>query len=118
MAMHIPKLLTSAEAARSLGVSVSAVKRWADEGTLRGERTAGGHRRFHVAEVERLGREALRPQMSDDWGEWIRSLESGGIHAAIARLFEERARLARGSEWQIRSANCWRLLESGGCGGT
>jgi excisionase family DNA binding protein len=78
--MQIPRLLTSAEAARRLGVSVSAVKRWADDGTLQSERTAGGHRRFHASEVERLRREALRPHTSDDWSEWIRSLESDGIH--------------------------------------
>lgn len=43
------RLLTSAEKARELGVAVSSVKRWADEGKLPYETTPGGHRRFRSA---------------------------------------------------------------------
>ncbi len=44
----------TAEAALLLAVGPSSVKRWADEGVLACVRTAGGHRRFHRAEVERF----------------------------------------------------------------
>ena len=35
-------LLTSAEAARRLGIAVSTLKRWADEGRIEHVRTVGG----------------------------------------------------------------------------
>ncbi|MCA9772602.1 MAG: helix-turn-helix domain-containing protein [Myxococcales bacterium] len=47
-------LLTSGDAARYLGVGATSVKRWADAGLLRCERTSGKHRRFSIAEVERF----------------------------------------------------------------
>ena len=47
-------LLTSADAAQLLGVSPSTVKRWVDDGTLRAERTAGGHRRIPRQAVDSL----------------------------------------------------------------
>ena len=60
--------LTSTRVAALLGVTASSVKRWADEGLLACERTAGGHRRFLASEVARfrdsgIGTEqdALRP---------------------------------------------------------
>lgn len=46
--------LSTQEVARLAGVSPSAVKRWADGGQLRCLKTAGGHRRFERAEVERF----------------------------------------------------------------
>ena len=39
-------LLNSLEAAKILGVNVSSIKRWTDEGKLECIRTAGGHRKF------------------------------------------------------------------------
>lgn len=45
---------TTTEVARRLGVGTSTVKRWADEGLLASLRTAGKHRRFDPAEVERF----------------------------------------------------------------
>jgi MerR family transcriptional regulator, light-induced transcriptional regulator len=46
-----PKALAAA-----IGVSESSLKRWADEGRLAAERTAGGHRRIAVAEAVRFVR--------------------------------------------------------------
>jgi len=48
------RLLTTRQAAKHLGVGTTSIKRWADEGVLRCERTAGGHRRFRLAEIERF----------------------------------------------------------------
>ena len=42
------------EAAKALSVSQSTLRRWADSGRIRTVRTAGGHRRFPVAEIRRL----------------------------------------------------------------
>ena len=46
--------LTSTRVAEILGVTASTVKRWADEGSMACERTAGGHRRFLASEVARF----------------------------------------------------------------
>jgi excisionase family DNA binding protein len=48
------QLITLGEAAQLLGTSASTARRWADSGQLRVVRTAGGHRRFARADVERL----------------------------------------------------------------
>jgi excisionase family DNA binding protein len=48
------ELLSSAEAARVLGVSPASVKRWADAGTLACLKTAGHHRRFRRDDLERF----------------------------------------------------------------
>lgn len=54
--------LTTSEAARHLGVSLSTIRRWSDLGYLRGYRTPGGQRRFSVEQLD----------------EFLASLESGG----------------------------------------
>lgn len=48
-------LLTVRDAAERLGVGYSTFKRWVQAGQVRTTRTAGGHHRVAVAEVERLG---------------------------------------------------------------
>jgi len=61
--------LSTSEAARHLGVSLSTVRRWSDAGHLRGYRTPGGQRRFTVEQLDAFlesltqGRSASR---SDD----------------------------------------------------
>ena len=44
--------LSTSEAARHLGVSLSTVRRWSDSGHLRGYRTPGGQRRFTQEQLE------------------------------------------------------------------
>jgi excisionase family DNA binding protein len=52
------KNLTTQEVARICGVSDATVKRWAEAGILRSERTSGGHRRFRSEDVARFQRES------------------------------------------------------------
>lgn len=54
--------LTTSEAARHLGVSLSTIRRWSDLGYLRGYRTPGGQRRFSLEQLD----------------EFIDGLQSGG----------------------------------------
>lgn len=85
-------LLTSADAAIRLSVGVTAVKRWADEGRLACVRTAGGHRRFRLSDIERLRRGT--GAVEDEWDTWIDTLvNSADVYSVLAPLFAERARL-------------------------
>lgn len=59
------RMLTSAQKAREMGVGVSSVKRWADEGKLEFVMTPGGHRRFRSAAAEPPLSDAPRPRGSD-----------------------------------------------------
>lgn len=53
--------VTMRQAAESLGVSVSTVRRWADGGRIGAARTKGGHRRLVLDDVRRL-RAAVEPR--------------------------------------------------------
>jgi len=44
--------LSTSEAARALGVSLSTIRRWSDSGALRGYRTPGGQRRFSQEQID------------------------------------------------------------------
>lgn len=86
-------LLTSAEAARLLGVGATAIKRWSDSGSLTCIRTPGGHRRFSRSELERLRRGVSQVDTDQDWSDWLDILvRDGGTHLLHARLQTERGR--------------------------
>lgn len=98
--------ITSTEAARRLGVGVTAVKRWADAGLLPCTTTAGGHRRFDPLEVQRFRRDA--PPGGDPWSRWFDALvERADVHLVLALLFEARA--AHGA-WHAAAGSLGELL--------
>jgi excisionase family DNA binding protein len=78
--MSTERFLTSAEKARELGVGVSSVKRWADEGKLEFILTPGGHRRFRSA--------AAKPLLS---------YQSGNSVAALLNISDRLHRI--GEQW-------------------
>lgn len=51
------QFFNSVEAAKILGVNVSSIKRWTEEGKLECIKTAGGHRKFNIAHLTKFLKE-------------------------------------------------------------
>jgi excisionase family DNA binding protein len=89
------ELLTPAEACQLAGIGPTTLKRWADQGVLAHVKTAGGHRRFLRADLERYlqrqthestpGGASLSP--------WVEKLIGGSPHDVEAELLHARGRL-------------------------
>lgn len=54
---------TTAEAARSLGVSIRTIQLWVDGGVLTAWKTVGGHRRILLDSVERFRASTGAPEI-------------------------------------------------------
>lgn len=89
--------LSTNGAARRLGVTPATIKRWADSGFIRCDRTIGKHRRFSEEEVERLAR--ARREGDTTLDRWIDCLLSDRDRALQAALLLERERL--GAWWRV-----------------
>lgn len=60
-------IVSVSEAAEILGVSVSSIKRWVDDGTLPAVKTSGGHRRLKVSNLLELARGGISGGISLDY---------------------------------------------------
>jgi len=64
MSNTTPEFLTPAEAAHRLRVSPITLRSWAEKGLIQVQVTAGGHRRYPLAEIERLLQRQRQPENS------------------------------------------------------
>lgn len=81
---HEP-LLTLKDAAERLGVHPATLRRWADNGDVQVRLTPGGHRRFPLSEIERLGRTPEKTRVgetarAEDMATRAISVTRTGIH--------------------------------------
>jgi MerR family transcriptional regulator, light-induced transcriptional regulator len=97
--------LSPRELAAALGISESSLKRWADEGRLVAERTAGGHRRIPLTEAVRFVRAAglsvVNPEVLGlAAAEGVRArgggLREGAAELLYRALLDDRSDEARG----------------------
>lgn len=80
--MRNDEILSTAEAARLLGVSEASVRRWSDAGLLAVERLgARGERRFKRKEVERLAASPERPAAGAPPARLLAPVQVGGWDA-------------------------------------
>jgi excisionase family DNA binding protein len=108
------RLLTPREVAAAFGVSPLTPVRWAEAGRLTAYRTAGGHRRFDVAEVAALAPAAERaPRRARDEtaqmaARVIRALLNGseGLARSIARAHGGEALAAAAAAGEGLAALC------------
>jgi excisionase family DNA binding protein len=97
-------------------VSPSTLKRWADEASIRSERTPGGHRRFRRADLNEL--ELARGGGGDEPRRWADALLGSHEQLRIqTRVFDTRVRL--GSWWEMAEQlvlavrEMWRRCDAG-----
>lgn len=83
-------LMTSTSAAKHLGVAVSTLKRWADEGRVRCVRTPGGHRRFRIQDLPNFEVVDDKLAVSNPLADLL--LSDRGPHATRGALLELRDR--------------------------
>jgi MerR family transcriptional regulator, light-induced transcriptional regulator len=94
--MMAQSLVSTGYAARTLNVSSATVQRWVDDGKLKSRRTAGGHRRIPIAEVNRLLTALSENEAKND--RWLKALLSGCRMQIRALMFDARQRSSNWAE--------------------
>ena len=126
-------ILSTSDVARLFSVTETTVKRWADEGTLKCQKTPGGHRKFEIRNVVEFAEEnhfdpvgALEIPGGDDTGSKIQMavlgrefpvlvaaylrkallMEEGGLLSFLSYLYQHRIQIWEMHDLVIRPAMC------------
>lgn len=60
--MEAPEVtLSIGDAAKELGISTKTLRRWADSGKIRSERSPSGQRRFYLTDIKRITPREIKP---------------------------------------------------------
>lgn len=105
-----PAYLSTDQVAKAVGVSVTTIKRWVDDGLLPAHKTPGGHRKLVLEDVLRLTRDGSLPpadtsrlvradsaepaSFEGQLVEAIRAMDGGRIRAVIQAAYRARLPLA------------------------
>ena len=102
-------VLSTVDVARLFNVTETTVKRWADEGTLKCQKTPGGHRKFPVRNVIEFAENnnfeptgALTMPDHDGLGSAIQVAILRRDFPELVRAFIEKALSPVGAGWQQR----------------
>jgi molybdopterin-binding protein len=87
-------MLTAAEAARALGISIDTLRRWDRDGRIRTERDRGNRRLVPASEIERLkGGESDRMSARNHFRGVVREVKVEGLLAQVELDVTEPARV-------------------------
>ena len=106
------KLLTTAEAAQVIGVSVTSIKRWAEEGRITFVKTAGGHRRFELAALQGILERTQSKAEETEFSYWIQQMFNPNSYTLNAALLMARGKLGA---WNCVADELGTALQELGC---
>jgi excisionase family DNA binding protein len=96
-----PRFLSTAQVAEGLGVGVSTVKRWVEDGILPATKTAGGHRKLLLADVLEVARRNNLPVR--DLARLSSSARGARLHDPSALWKELHQALLKGDAIAVRA---------------
>ena len=76
------------EAARILGVSISTLRRWENEGKIQAERTAGGHRVYDMAKLRSIAAHRLPESKALTTLVYVHAPDPESLRQRVARITE------------------------------
>ena len=90
------------EAAKELGISVKTIRRWADAGKIRYERSPSGHRRFYLADIKRITPRDLK-QLDDRITINYARVSSSDLKEDLTRQIQVLEQFSSANGWQYET---------------
>ena len=90
------------EAAKELGISVKTIRRWADAGKIRYERSPSGHRRFYLADIKRITPRDLK-QLDDRITINYARVSSSDLKEDLTRQTQVLEQFSSANGWQYET---------------
>ena len=94
--MEEPEYLTPRQVAQRLAVTIVTLRNWSNRGWLSPERTAGGHRRFSLANVKAFESKRSSYKHSQQGNPALNKLSRNELLRTIIKRLDEIKELLRG----------------------